>query len=385
MAIGMRSTVLLWLAIAVVASRDRFAFAVSETDDPVAINPGPPTILLGDVWLSPQGDDSKAGTRESPLRSLQTAIDRVSAGRTVWLLPGEYVFTETVKIPKHKRGTAGEPFRISGLAGGPKPMLNFTGVDRSGEIRGLQVDGAFWHLHYLEVFGASDNNVNVAGSHNLLERLDVHDANDTGLQINSSSSLMPAHNRVLNCDSYLNADRSAEDADGFAAKLGIGPGNSFDGCRAWHNCDDNWDLYDARNVVKLKDCWALEARHPDKSKSNSDGNGFKLGGLRSENSGWNKRSLFTSYADYVKANSSPHQLDRCFAIGNPAWGFHRNNNPSTEVSCLDCGGWSNGRGDFSEGLAVGGERVSLTNVTPAAAIAAERDARGYLPSIHDVR
>ncbi len=70
---------------------------------------------------------------------------------------------------------------------------------------------------------ASDNNVNIAGSNNLLERLDIHDAGDTGLQINSSSSLMPSNNLVLNCDSYLNADKSAEDADGFAAKLIIGP------------------------------------------------------------------------------------------------------------------------------------------------------------------
>ncbi len=205
------------------------------------ITPGLPVAMIGDIWISPDGNDQNAGTEHSPIKSLEMAIAAIRPGHTIWILPGEYLFTETVQIPKKKQGTAAEPYRISGLPDGARPKLNFTGVSRSSEVRGLQVDGQFWHLHYLEVFGASDNNVNIAGSNNLLERLDIHDAGDTGLQINSSSSLMPSNNLVLNCDSYLNADKSAEDADGFAAKLIIGPGNAFEGCRAWHNCDDNWD------------------------------------------------------------------------------------------------------------------------------------------------
>ena len=187
---------------------------------------------VGDIWISPDGDDGSPGTEQRPRRSLQAAIAAIEPGHTVWLLPGTYAFTDTVQIPKQKRGTAAAPYRLAGRRGLPRPKLDFTGVSRSSEIRGLQVDGQYWHICYLEIHGASDNNVNVAGSHNLLELLDIHDAGDTGLQINSTSSLLPSHNRILNCDSYLNADNSAEDADGFAAKLIIGPGNSFEGCRA---------------------------------------------------------------------------------------------------------------------------------------------------------
>ncbi len=345
------------------------------------ITPGLPVAMIGDIWISPDGNDQNAGTEHSPIKSLEMAIAAIRPGHTIWILPGEYLFTETVQIPKKKQGTAAEPYRISGLPDGARPKLNFTGVSRSSEVRGLQVDGQFWHLHYLEVFGASDNNVNIAGSNNLLERLDIHDAGDTGLQINSSSSLMPSNNLVLNCDSYLNADKSAEDADGFAAKLIIGPGNAFEGCRAWHNCDDNWDFYDAQNVVSLRGCWAIEARHPTKSKRNSDGNGFKLGGVRKETSDWNRRGRFSSYSEYVQANSTPHSLEACLAVGNPSWGFHRNNNPSPEIRCVNCGAWANGKGDFVDGLVVAGERVQLSEITSSMLIAMQRDENGRLPDL----
>jgi hypothetical protein len=346
-----------------------------------SIAPGRPAQVPGDIWVSPAGDDANPGTKQSPLARLEKAISMVPPGHAIWLAPGTYTFTETVQVPKRKQGTATAPYRIVGAGDGPRPRLDFSGVDRSSEIRGLQVDSQFWHLCYLEVFGASDNNVNVAGSNNLLELLEVHDAGDTGLQINSTSSLMPSNNRVLNCDSYLNADNSAEDADGFAAKLIVGPGNSFEGCRAWHNCDDNWDFYDAQAVVTLKGCWAIDARHPTKSKRNSDGNGFKLGGIRKQASSWNKRNAFANYDEYLRANSNPHVLEGCFAIGNPAWGFHRNGNPSSGIITRNCGAWGNGKGNYSDGLTIIGESMSLPSVTAESAMEAKRDADGYLPDI----
>lgn len=346
-----------------------------------SIMPGSPVEAAGDLWVSPDGDDANPGTAERPRRSLEAAISDIPAGRTIWLMPGAYAFSETVQIPKRKRGTADAPYRIAGRKGGPRPVLDFTAVSRTSEIRGLQVDGQYWHLYYLEIHGASDNNVNVAGSDNLLEWLQVHDGGDTGIQVNSTSSLMPSGNRVLNCDSYLNADNSAEDADGFAAKLVVGPGNSFEGCRAWSNCDDNWDLYEARAAVTLRNCWAIAAFHPVKSRKNSDGNGFKLGGVRRESSSWNKRGEFTTYDDYLRANSSDHVVDGCYAIGNPAWGFHRNGNPSPNVTCTNCGAWGNGKGACSDGLNVVGEIVSLPKITAEAAMAVERDADGYLPDM----
>lgn len=355
--------------------------ADSTATPPLEIKNGGPIPKVGDIWVSPNGSDTNSGTKESPFLSLQLAIDNAKPDVTIWMTEGIHKFTETVIIQRSLDGTSTQPYRICGVPGGPRPQLDFYGVNHSSEIRGIQLDADYWHLRYLEIFGAADNGLNVNGSYNTLELLALHDNGDTGLQINSTNSLLPSYNRVLNCDSYMNADNSAEDADGFAAKLIIGPGNSFEGCRAWHNCDDNWDFYDAQSIVTLKGCWSIASKHPSKSKPNSDGNGFKLGGIRAETSSWNKRGNFTSYAEYLVANTTPHVLDNCFAFGNPSRGFHRNNNPSTEITCTNCGAWNNEKGDFGDGIKTVGEVFSFPTITAAMAIAAERDSIGNLPDI----
>lgn len=248
--------------------------------------PEPPTPQSGDLWVSPNGNDSSSGSKDSPLKSLATAIPKLTPGKTIWMTAGTHLFTSTVIFPRSMKGTASQMYRVAGDPSGPRPVLDFMGVNRSSEIRALQIDGEFWHLRYLEVQNPSDNGLNVAGSNNILELLAVHDCGDTGVQISGTNSLLPSHNKVINCDSYMNADNSAENADGFAAKLDIGPGNAFYGCRAWYNVDDGWDHYEAgRNPVILENCWSFGAKHPTKSKPNSDGNGFKMGGQRRE-IGW---------------------------------------------------------------------------------------------------
>ena len=70
-----------------------------------------------------------------------------------------------------------------------------------------------------------------------------------------------------------------------------GIGNRFIRCRAWHNSDDAWDLYETDFDVVLAECWAWESGvasdhlwvkdYITKSSSMSfsgNGNGIKLGG-----------------------------------------------------------------------------------------------------------
>lgn len=362
-------------------------------DAPIPIVPGGPLPKAGDLWVSPNGNDSGDGSEGSPLQSLVTAVGKVAAGQTIWMMAGVHKFSETVFIGKKLSGSASQPFRIAGVTGGARPVLDFTGVNQGSEIRGLQLDGNYWHVRYLEIFGASDNCVNISGSYNTIELLAVHDCKDTGVQINSVGTQMrdkcgyPAHNRILNVDSYLNVDGSKENADGFAAKLFVGEGNSFEGCRAWYNCDDSYDLYEAMAVVTFKNCWAIRARHPE-SNSNSDGNGFKLGGIKLDQPAyverWQTKYGYATYADYLKANANAHQLENCFAFDNPTSGFDRNNNPSTEITCKGCGAWNNGT-NVEPGINIVGELISLPNVTHEMAIKAQRNADGSLPDIRTLK
>jgi hypothetical protein len=106
-------------------------------------------------------------------------------------------------------------------------------------------------------------------------------------------------------------------ADGFGAKLTVGEGNVFKGCKSHHNLDDGWDLYTKVNsgaigAVTLEDCesykngYRLNEDGTETKYGNGGNNGFKLGG---ENVG-------------VK-----HKLINCKAYDNAHNGITTNSNP----------------------------------------------------------
>ncbi|GJM75333.1 hypothetical protein HMSSN036_75490 [Paenibacillus macerans] len=137
-----------------------------------------------------------------------------------------------------------------------------------------------------------DNGIFIGGNYNIIENVETHHNRDSGLQISRSSSSMtniadwPSYNQIIRVYSHDNFDPdNGEDADGFAAKLTIGPGNVFDSCIAAWNTDDGWDLYTksetgAIGAVTIKNSIAYKNGQTSdgNSTSDSDGNGFKLGG-----------------------------------------------------------------------------------------------------------
>lgn len=121
-----------------------------------------------------------------------------------------------------------------------------------------------------------------------------------------------SYNRVTRVTSIYNYDdkTSGENADGFAAKLSVGPGNTFEDCTALYNSDDGFDFYEAGDAVKVYDS---EASYNGVDEGN--GNGFKVGGNYT--------------ADH-------HYLENCTATGNKQRGYDQNNNTGyiTLVSCI---------------------------------------------------
>lgn len=163
-------------------------------------------------------------------------------------------------------------------------------IDFTGKGSGLSHWGNYWIYRGFDVTGSSDlsKGIEVAGHHNWLEDLHTYRNGNTGIQISGSASdtinEWPSYNTIKSCTSYENADTGFEDADGFAAKITTGPGNVFDGCIAYHNADDGWDLFaknetgsigkvTIKNSVAYRNGWL--ANDPSKT---GNGNGFKMGG-----------------------------------------------------------------------------------------------------------
>lgn len=291
-------------------------------------------IVADAIYCSPTATSSGKGTKDSPIDVL-SALTMVQPGGTIYLLGGTYNYTETILIEESNSGSAGK-FKTIMAYPGETVKFDFTGQEVSGSARGFVLDGDYWHFYGFEITNAGDNGMLLAGNNNKIEMMIFNDNEDTGLQIsryNTNAATVaewPSNNLVLNCTSKNNCDEATmENADGFAAKLTCGEGNVFDGCMAYNNSDDGWDLFAKTDtgpigVVTIQNCAAFRNGFTEDGRGygDCDGNGFKLGG---------------------SGVGTGHIVKNCLAFENLNCGFTDNNNPKLE-SLTDCTSYNNGVG-----------------------------------------
>ncbi|SMD27544.1 carbohydrate-binding protein [Kibdelosporangium aridum] len=240
------------------------------------------------LYVAPNGRDSATGTISDPT-TLTSAITRIAAGGTISMRGGTYNFSQTVTIAAGNNGTSSARKKLSAHPG-ETPVLNFSAQSEDPANRGLAVNGSYWHVHGIIVQRAGDNGIFVGGSNNIFERTVTRFNRDSGLQLSRMLSSTPkdqwpANNLILSAESHDNADSDGEDADGFAPKLTVGPGNVFRYTVSHNNIDDGYDLYTksdtgAIGVVTIEDSLAYgNGTLSDGSQAgNGDRNGYKLGG-----------------------------------------------------------------------------------------------------------
>jgi hypothetical protein len=270
------------------------------------------------LFAAPNGRDAGAGTQADPT-TITAAITRIAAGGTIFLRGGTYNLSQTVTIAQGNNGTSSALKTLSAFQN-ERPILDFSAQAEAAANRGLAVNGNFWHILGITVQRAGDNGIFVGGSNNTIERTVTQFNRDTGLQISRISdsvpqSQWPANNLVLSAESHDNADSGGENADGFAAKLTVGPGNVFRFAVSHNNIDDGWDLFTKPDTgpigpVTIEDSLSYNngTLSNGSQASNGDRNGFKLGG------------------DDIAVN---HIVRRSIAFHNGKHGITFNSNPGT--------------------------------------------------------
>ena len=313
-------------------------------------------------WVSTTGSDLNPGTQAAPFATLGHANLFAKPGVTIWIMPGTYPTTNTVTLANS--GTATTVINVF-AAPGTRPVLDYAAqkaMAPDDNKRGIDIIGNYWHIRGFEVKNANDNGIAISGSNNVVEDIITDFCGDTGIQITVPSAqagdlTRGAFNTILNCDSHDNFDvaTGGENADGIDAKLDIGPGNVFRGCRSWNNSDDGYDLFGVTQVVTIDNCWAMLNGHTANGQKGpaADGNGFKLGG-----------------------NNVPavHKVTNSFALTNDTCGFTLNNNTATP-SVTGCGVFGNKStwcgithtGDVTITMTTGATAITLPRVTNAAA------------------
>ena len=308
----------------------------SEPETPTT--PSEPEQTKGDLYVSPSGKSTAAGTQNAPM-DLLTAINSISAGYTIWMEEGTYkayeLYGAPIVISESNSGAEGAYKTISSINGGTV-TIDFSGMAELGSNRGIVLDGSYWHFYDIDICNAGDNGMLLSGDNNIIELCQFYANHDSGLQIsryNTSADtidLWPSNNLILNCTAFDNKDEATcENADGFAAKLTCGEGNVFDGCISYCNSDDGWDLYakpatGSTGVVTIKNSVAFGNGKltNGEGSANGDMNGFKLGGSN-------------------KQCPTPHVVTNCIAFNNGATGFTDNGNGGA-VTLTNCTSVNNG-------------------------------------------
>ncbi|MGF1735678.1 right-handed parallel beta-helix repeat-containing protein [Photobacterium satsumensis] len=274
------------------------------------------------IIASADGSSEGDGSELTPL-DIETAIELVAPGGVVTLKAGEY---SAITIPVSVSGSPDLPKTLRGEDGVVFKNAPFTH------------DANYWNIENITVEGARTQ---VSGSYNHFKDIVTHSAPDTGFQISSGDigrALWPSHNIVENALSYNNEDQGQIDADGFAAKLGVGDGNVFINCIAHSNIDDGWDLFNktekgANGVVTIIDSIAYNNGRTfntsDRPKG-SIGNGFKLGGEGIAVPHILKDSVsYNNNMDGITDNFNPGALevDNVLAVDNARYNLLIRKNP----------------------------------------------------------
>jgi hypothetical protein len=322
------------------------------------------TASATDIHVATTGSETNDGTEAAPLATIHKAMELVKAGDRILVHEGTYTISERIKIPELPTNAD----KRCELRAWPESAVGKVIIDGSAMNHTTQNEfkmgrciyvnhlANYWTFYGLVLQNAEDNGMKVEGSYNIIERCTFRWNNDTGLQIgmfkdftieetksfpiSGQPQFNPGYtycryNKVINCDSYENADARTYngsddygDADGFACKLFPGPGTEFHGCRAWTNSDDNWDLYMVYHPVVIDSCWAYNAGRTKDGKDVGNGNGFKLGGGG------------TSGGAAFAQSTGAHVVTNCVAFGNLKKGFDQNN-AYEGMYILNCVGWGN--------------------------------------------
>ena len=325
------------------------------------------SATANDIHVATTGSDDNAGTESAPLLTIHKAMEMVQPGDRVLVHEGTYYITERIKIP----ALSTTPDMRCELRAWPEDAVGKVIIDGSRMQPATENDfkmarciyvnheANYWTFYGLTLQYAKDNGMKMEGSYNTVERCTFRYNNDTGLQIGmfkdfsiEETKSFPIsgkpvfnpnfsycrYNKVINCDSYENADLKSfsgsddgGDADGFAVKLFPGPGTEFHGCRAWNNSDDNWDLYMTYHPVVIDHCWAWHAGYYTEGgtlKEGKNGNGFKLGGGGSAGG--------ANFDHSVGA----HVVTNCVAFENLHKGFDQNN-AYEGMYIFNCVAWGN--------------------------------------------
>lgn len=255
---------------------------------------------MANYIISPTGNDVTGnGSFDRPWFTLSRAWQNVNTGDTIYVRGGTYHYP-SAQILTGKNGTAQSLITVKSLPN-ESPVMTITDnfVWPSWPSGFITFTGSYLAWEGLEITGVNSPSglaykgiISYFGSNNILRRIHSHHNGHGGLSYSSPGLL------IENCDFHHNYNLGGNygDADGFECGY-VDPGQistTIRGSRFWANSDDGLDLWSNASEVTIENCWAWDNGYrEDGETAGGDGNGFKLGRLTEDGTGFENQHLRT--------------------------------------------------------------------------------------------
>jgi len=115
----------------------------------------PLTARAAEYYVAPTGSDSAAGSMTAPFATVERGQQAASAGDTVWIRGGVYMFSgtsDTIAVSFSKAGGTNNPIKYFAYPG-ETPIFDLYNLKPQQRVTGLDVHTNWIHIKGLEVRG----------------------------------------------------------------------------------------------------------------------------------------------------------------------------------------------------------------------------------------
>ena len=143
----------------------------------IAVLAAPFAARAAEYYVAPTGSETAAGTMAAPFATVERGQQAASAGDTVWIRGGVYMFsgtTDTIAVGFSKAGGTNNPIKYFAYPG-ETPIFDFYNLKPQARVTGLDVHSNWIHVKGLEVRGVQQQvagdcwGVRIQGSNNVVE------------------------------------------------------------------------------------------------------------------------------------------------------------------------------------------------------------------------
>lgn len=153
------------------------------------------------IWVSPTGSDSGTGSESSPLKTIQAAVNKATAGTAIMVTAG--VYTENIKLPTNALGTPDNPIWLMS-ADGPQ-AAKIVAVDQTVGtiygygtdnyvISGFEIQGGFRGIQFSQ---SGRDFTNMVSNVLVIDNV-IHDTKEDGIKIGQADNAYVIGNTIFN-------------------------------------------------------------------------------------------------------------------------------------------------------------------------------------------